>query len=407
MKAVQFNASVSRYLTGKALGGFSKELHWRGPGCTKFVDVPRPQLPGPEWVLVATRFGGICGSDLGTIGLHTSPYFEPFSSSPFTFGHENMGRIAEVGAAGGDLRPGERVVVEPLLGCVTRGIDPVCPHCARGEINLCLNITEGCLESGQFTGYCASTGGSWSTHFLAHRSQVVRLPDEVSDLNGVLTDPLAVGLHAVLLDPPDDAETVLIQGAGTIGLTVLAALRGLDNSARTIVAARHPHQAEAARRLGADEVLLPRDGDLYERIADLTGGRIFKPMLGKRVVKGGANHTYECVGSDDAIDDALRLTAAGGTVIIAGVPGVASGIDWSSIFDDELTVRASSVYNHCEPHGGREWRAFDLALELFASGKVDLSWMVTHHFALKDWKRALHLHQDKGGQRLIKGVFEF
>lgn len=405
MKAIQFNATVPRYVMGKTLGAMAHDLYWKGPGCTYMADVPEPTLPGPAWVKVATRYGGICGSDLGAIGLHTSPYFEPFASFPYTFGHENIGHIAEVGAEAGDLSEGDRVAVEPLLWCEPRGVDEPCEYCARGEINLCSNTAEGTLSPGGFTGYCADTGGSWSSHFLAHRSQVHRVPESVSDENGVLIDPLAVGLHAVLIDPPAPGETVLVQGAGAIGLTVLAALQGLEFDVERLVIARHPHQAEAARRLGAEQVITADDP--FAEVAKLTGARLYKPMIGKRVMVGGAARTYECVGSDSAIDDALRMTRAGGTSILVGVPGLARGIDWSSIFKDELTVKASTVYNHCDPWDGRTWKTVDLATDLFERATLDLSWMVTHRFALDQWKTALQLHGRKGSSGLIKAVFEF
>ena len=407
MKAIRFQATVPRYLAGKALGALSGELFFRGPGCTYDEDVPEPALRGPRWVKVRTRLGGICGSDIGAITLHTSPYFEPFSSFPYTFGHENVGVIAEVGDEAGDWSVGQRVVVEPLLWCGPRDIEPMCPACQRGEVNLCSRRTDGALAPGFSTGYCKDTGGSWSSHFLAHRTQLMAIPEEVSDDNAVLLDPLAVGIHAVLLDPPREGETVLIQGAGTIGLTMLAALKGLGCPGRIVVAARYPHQADAARRLGADEIVGEKGSDLYGQIADLTGARLFKPMIGKRVMVGGADRTYECVGADGANDDALRLTRAGGSVVLAGLTAQAKGIDWSSIFADELTVRASNVYHHAEPWDGRTWNALELALHLVQTGALDIGWMVTHRFGLDDWQRALHLHRDRAGNGLIKGVFEF
>ena len=407
MKAIRFHASVPRYLAGKALGALSTELFWRGPGCTFAADIPEPVLLGPQWVKVATRYGGICGTDIGAITLRTSPYFEPFSSFPYTFGHENVGVIAEAGADAGDWEVGQRVMVEPSLGCEPRGLDPICPACRAGEINRCQRRTDGALAPGFSTGFCADTGGSWSSHFLAHRSQLVAIPDDVSDEQAVLLDPLAVGLHAVLLDPPQRGETVLLQGAGTIGLMVLAALKGLGLGARVVVIARHPHQVEAAQRLGADEIVRDREVDVYARVAELTGARLFEPMIGKRVMVGGVDRTYECVGADGAIDDALRMTRAGGTVVLAGLTAQARGIDWSSFFADELTVRGSNVYHHVEPWDGRTWEALELAQHLVRSGALDLGWMVTHRFALDDWQRALHLHRDRAGNGLIKGVFEF
>jgi len=407
VKAVRFNPTVPRYAMGKALGSLSSSLHWRAPGCTTYEEIPEPILPGPEWVVVDTRYGGICGSDMGAIGLHTSPYMEPFNSFPFTLGHENTGRISDKGTDTGDWEVGQRVVVEPVLWCEPRGVQPLCAPCARGEINLCQNKTRGLLAPGGFTGYCRDTGGSWSPRFLGHRSQLVAVPDDLTDESAVLLDPMAVGLHAVLLDPPKAGETVIVVGAGTIGLTVLAALNALDCDVRTVVLARHPHQAAAVERIGADHVIGPGSGDVFEAVAELTGATLHKPMIGKRVMVGGADRTFECVGSDSAIDDTLRMTAAGGDVVLCGVPGLARGIDWSSMFCDELTVRASTVYHQVERWNDRTWNALELAIHLVQQGKLDLDWMITHRFDLADWKRALDLHHSKGGEGLIKAVFEF
>lgn len=408
MKAIRFHVSVPRYALGKALGKLSARMLVGPQACTRYQTVDPPALPGPDWVRVATRYGGICGSDLGAIGLHSSPYFEPLTSFPYTFGHENVGRIAEVGPDAGDFEPGQRVAVEPILPCAPRGIDPPCPFCAAGEVNRCENFTEGSLAPGTFIGYCRDTGGAWSNEFVAHRSQLHALDDTVSDEHGVLLDPIAVGLHAVLLDPPTKGETVLIQGAGTIGLTVLAALDALECQVNTIVVARHPHQAEATRRLGAGEVIGPAVGtDPFDEVARLTGAKVLKPMLGERVVVGGVDRAYECAGTDASLDASLRLTRAGGRVVLVGVPGLARGIDWSSMFLNELTVISSFAYHHAERHQDRTLSTFELALELIRTGRIDLAWMITHRFDLADHARAFKLHRARGATGLIKAAFEF
>jgi len=407
MKAIQFEFSIPRYALGLALGKVLPKIYWSGLSCTVARETQPPALPTPAWVRVQTRYGGICGSDMGTIRLHTSPYYQPFSSFPFTFGHENVGVIAETGPEAGDWETGERVVVEPLLWCRPRGFEELCRYCARGEINLCERLTEGDLAPGLITGACRDTGGSWSRSFVAHPSQLYRLPDQVSDENGLMVEPFAVGLHAVLQNFPADDDTVLIQGAGTIGLCTLAALRSLGGRARVLVLARYPFQAQAAERLGANKVILTRNADAYQEIASRTRGRVWKPTVGKRVVTGGADLTFECVGSDAAIDDALRLTRAGGRVVLVGVPGLAKGIDWTTIFAQELTVRAANIYHHAEPFQGKTWRAFDLAIHLMASGKADLGWMITHKFTLDDYARALETVSNRGQSQAIKAVFTF
>ena len=407
MRAIQFNGTIPRYALGMALGKLVPGILWSGLSCTYSKDVPEPDLPSPEWVKINTRFGGICGSDLSTIQLHVSPYFSPFYSFPFTIGHENTGRILEVGAEVAEWRAGECVVVEPLLWCRPRGFTNLCKHCSQGEINLCERFTEGDLAPGPYIGGCRDSSGSWSQTFLAHSSQLYRVPDKVSDENALMVEPFAVGLHAVIQNFPNDDETVLIVGAGTIGLCTLAALRALDSKANVLVLARYPFQSDAARKLGASEVILQNDADPFEEVARRTGAKVFQPLIGKRVVYGGADLTFDCVGSDAAIDDALRLTRNGGHVVLVGVPRIAKGIDWTAIFAQELTVQAAYIYHHAEEFEGKKWKAFDLALDLMASGKLNLGWMVTHKFSLDEYPSALNQLGKRGKTQAIKAVFSF
>ncbi|HUF37734.1 MAG TPA: zinc-binding dehydrogenase [Anaerolineales bacterium] len=407
MKAVQFNLTIPRYAAGLALRRLSPEILWSGLSCTRLNEITPPGLPGLDWVRIRTTFGGICGTDMGTIGLHTSPYYSPFSAFPFTLGHEIVGRVVETGPAVGGWEPGDRVVVDPLLWCGPRGFSDRCEFCARGQINRCTRITEGVLAAGLMTGTCRDTGGGWSPELVAHHSQLYRIPDTVSDENALLIEPFAVGLHAALAGGPADVETVLILGAGTIGLTTLAALRALGSEARILVLARYEFQAEAAARLGATEVLNTRAGDAYDWVASQTGGRVRRPVIGKRVVSGGAHLTFECVGSDSAIDDALRLTRDGGRMVLAGLPGIARGIDWTALFAQELTVIAARNHTNAEQWNGRRWKAFDLAIHLIETGRVDLSWMLTHRYRLDDFKTALRAAAGRGRSEMIKGVFNF
>ncbi len=406
MKAIRFDATIPKYAAGLALSKVRPSLLWSGRTCTSHEDVPLPALPGPDWVRIKTRLGGICGSDLSVIHLHTSPYYSALTSFPYTLGHENVGLISELGPAVEGWQPGQRVVVEPTLWCAPRGFAQAdwCPACQRGEINRCTRFADGQLAPGLLIGACRATGGSWSPYFVAHQSQLYAVPDTVSDENALMVEPFAVGLHpAVQHMPPDDA-TVLIIGGGTIGLCTLAALRGLGSRATILVAARYPFQRDAALRLGASDVLR---GDLTAEIVRRTGAKVRKPLIGRPVVVGGVDVTFECVGSDRALDDALRLTGSGGKVALVGVPGIPKDIDWSAIFVQELTVAAAYTYNHAEPWQGKTWRAFDLALDLLASGKVDLSWLVTHRFPLEDYDKAFTMLGKKGDNGAIKAVFHF
>lgn len=404
MKAVQFTFSYPRYGLGLALGHWFPSILWSGASCTVMREVPEPSLPGPDWVKVKTKLGGVCGTDLGSIYLKTSPYYSPYGSFPFTFGHENIGTLAEIGASVKNWTLGQRVVVNPILSCATRGFTDLCEFCARGEINRCQRFTEGSLAPGIMTGANRNTGGSWSAYFLAHQSQLYAVPENISDENAVMLEPYSCGQHAVLIDFPKDDETILILGAGTMGLVTLAALRALGSKARVLVSARYPSQIEAAQRLGATEILR---GDLYQQVAKHTGAQILKPLLGKLVVEGGVDRVYECVGSSRSLDDANRLARSGGKVILVGIPGIAKGVDWTAIFAQELTVLAARQFHDAELYQGKKWRAFDLAMDLMKKGRLDLGWMVSRKYPLAEYKRALGDLAQKGSQGIIKAAFEF
>ncbi len=406
LKAIRFHADIPRYALGLALGRIAPPVYWSGLTCTRAEEVPEPQLPGKDWVKIKTRYGGICGSDTSAIHLHTSPYFSAFTSFPFTFGHENVGRIAQVGEGVKDWTVGERVAVEPYLWCRPRGFEELCQYCARGETNLCERHAQGKIAPGLQIGSCRDTGGSWSPYFVAHQSQLYRVPDNVSDENAVLVEPFTIGLHAVLQNTPADDAKVLIIGAGIIGLLTLAALRALGSKARVTVLARYPFQAEAARKLGASEIVEAR-GHRYADIAQRHNGQLLKPIIGKQVMVGGADLTYECVGSASSIDDAIRLTRGGGCVVLVGIPDSSTRVDWTPILSEELHLHAASFSNHAEEFRGKKWCAFDLALELFSSGALELGWLVTHKFRLEDYAEAFELLDRRGKSRAIKAVFEF
>jgi threonine dehydrogenase-like Zn-dependent dehydrogenase len=113
------------------------------------------------------------------------------------------------------------------------------------------------------------------------------------------------------------------------------------------------------------------------------------------------------VGNRSSLDDALRLTRNGGRVVVVGLPGIVKDLDWTPIFIKELEVRGAYIYHHAEQFQGKRWKTFDLAIDLMAKGKADLSWMVTHKFALNDYQQALDLTHKRGTQDALKIAFKF
>jgi len=176
-------------------------------------------------------------------------------STPFVPGHEIVGELLE---DCGDLSAGTRVVLGSVLSCAARG-ESLCPNCEAGRTNVCDRVTVGDLKAGLQTGYCNQTGGGWSRLMVAHRSQLHPIPDDVSNEVAVLVEPFACAIHAVKRADVQPDQTVLVVGAGTVGILTLIALKLFAQPGHVIVAAKHQKQRAAAQMAGANATLnVPR-----------------------------------------------------------------------------------------------------------------------------------------------------
>lgn len=406
MLALQFRRSVPRYALLKLLGRRSTGLYTGCLGLVGLREVAPPKLPGPQWVRVTPKLAGICGSDLATLTAKGSPYLAPVTSMPFVLGHEVVGVISEVGDAAREWSVGDRVVLHPALGCRVRGIYPLCAHCAAGRDALCKNVSRGCISSGIQTGYCRDTGGGFSTSLVAHHSQLYRVPQEMSDRAAVLIEPFACTLHAALRTHPGANDTVLVIGCGSIGLLTVASLRALGCQARILAVARYDHQRAMARSLGADDTLdsSRNTNSRYAQWSKSLDAEVLKAELGKPMVIGGANYTFDCVASSQSIDDGIRFTRGGGTFTLVGMPGTPFGVDWTPMWFKELTVCASYAYGpENRPAGTQD--TFELAIALMKDWAPRLEPLVGHPHALSDYRAAFQSALRTGRSGVAKTIF--
>lgn len=381
MRALQIERSLARFATARltSLVAPGRGVA-HGPLRCVHTDAPTVPVDDGSWHRLRPRLSGICGSDLSTIEGAASRYFEPIVSFPFIPGHEVVA----------DTDDGRRVVVIPVLNCATRGIDPPCAQCAAGRINRCERIAFGHLSPGLQTGYCSDTGGGWGEQLVAHASQLVEVPAEISDEAAVMIEPTACAAHAARAVPAE-AGVVAIIGAGTFGLLTVAALHALRAQAsadrQIVVAARYPHQVAAARRLGADRVV--SGAELARAIRSITSSMAIAEQL-----TGGADVVIDCVGSSDSIAQSLQIVAPGGTVLLVGMPAAVS-LNLTSLWHREVAVRGCYAY---------ERRDFDTAMALVRD--ADLGSLVSATYPIHRFAEAIDHAANAGRRAAVKIAFD-
>jgi L-iditol 2-dehydrogenase len=316
------------------------------------TDAPRPRAGE---VLVRVTAVGLCGSDRhwweeGGIG-------DTALSTPLVLGHE----IAGVVASG----PGEgrRVAVDPAITC------DECEPCRAGQSNLCLAV--------RFAGHGTIDGGLRESLAWPER-HLHELPDECSDAAGALLEPLGVALHALDLAPVGPGASVAVVGCGPIGLLLiqLARLAGA-----TWIAAVDPleHRVKAAAGFGASAVPSNSEGGPAAHILAATGGR-------------GVDVTFEAAGTGAAIDTAIGVARPGTRVVAVGIPS-----------DDRIAFRASVARRKelAIIFARRTRDTYPRAIQLVASGEIDLDRLVTHRFPLEQGELAFGALETHEGIKVL------
>ncbi|AFZ67526.1 zinc-dependent alcohol dehydrogenase [Deinococcus peraridilitoris] len=308
-----------------------KALVYDGPWQMPLRDHPSP-VPQQGEVLVRVQAAGICGSDVhgftGSTGRRTPGV---------VMGHEFCGVIEALGEETADRTPGERVVVQPIISCAQ------CAECLAGRANLCL----------QRRGIGWSVDGGYAELVRVPSRNALPLPSEISWHEGAMIEPLAVALHAVNLTPLDFGQTVVVLGAGPIGLLCVLALK-LRGAGRVLVSDLSAHRLQLARQLGAD-LTLPADGDPVNEVRRLTGNH-------------GADAVLEAVGLEVTAAQSLQMVRNGGAVTWVGNSAPTVRISMQEIVTREITVRGAYAFT----------AEFAAAMTLLRSGRLNLTPLIEH-----------------------------
>jgi len=408
MPALEFRRSPLRYLTLRSttatrLGGRYSGTLASNMAPLRLTSRAEPKPPGDGWLRLRPLLSGICGSDIGMLTGRSSPYLTPVVSMPFVPGHEVVAEVLD-GAPG--FPKGCRVVVDPVLSCTARGVAP-CRWCAAGRHSRCDRVTTGRISAGLQTGFCTDTGGGWSRAMVSHHSQLHRVPDDLPDERCVLVEPLACAIHSVRRIVVDPGASVLIVGAGTVGLLTLLALREFTAAGPIYVIAKHASQRERARAIGATETLEPQRA--ARAVRRVTGGSLEKPVLGPEYLLGGTDVVFECTGGTGGLDMALRLVRAAGTVVLSGMP--TGSVDLTPVWFRELHL----VGSYASDAGGSAADADDPApdprTEYFVAaialaGEAPLGGYVDAVYPLTRWREAIAHASAAGRLGAVKVAFD-
>lgn len=321
-----------------------RALMYEGPWQMPVAEIDEP-TPGADDVIVAVQAAGVCGSDVhgftGSTGRRTPG---------IVMGHEFAGTVAAVGQDVEGYRTGDRVVVQPLHTCGT------CVMCTAGRPNVCLHRTLIGMH----------VHGAYAERVRVPQEQLYRLPDTMSWEQGSLVEPLSVALHAVNLSPINLMETVVIVGAGTIGLLTLLAARA-KGAGTLVVTDRSAHRLELALALGADLVVNVAEGDPVATVADVTDGF-------------GAHVAIEAVGISATVQQALAMTRIGGHVTWIGNSAPDVTLNMQHVVTREITIRGAYGFN----------TEFAHAIHALAAGRIDGAPLIERRAPLEQGPQLVH-----------------
>lgn len=399
MKTMYLAVSVPRIIFTRLLARVSRDAYFAPTSCLHLATFPDPPLPASDWVRVRNRLCGICGSDLHQIfvdaGLDVAPVALPAHQRIY-LGHEMVGTLIEAGDAVHAFKIGERVVRWGRGDdCIARGRTALCPSCARGHRVLC--------EFASAPREHHPVGGGFGDTWITPASTLLHVPDDLSDEQATLIEPAAVAIHAASRRVAQKGERVLVLGCGVIGYLLLQAIRAFQPACEITALAQFEWQAELAKKFGAQQTFLTRD-DGFVETARLTGAKMYgKP--GNRMLLGGFDVVFDVVGIESTLNNALRWTRAGGTVVLVGVNLHRMRLDVTPVWYQEVNL-IGAVGHDIVKWNGENISTFELAMRWMQERKLITDGLVTHRFPLDDYRTAFNVAMDKRVHKSVKVVFD-
>jgi len=322
------------------------------------IEKAEPVISDPLDVIIKVAAVSICGTD-----IHTFTNTHPFVKPPVVVGHECSGVVSEVGNAVKSVKPGDRVAIDPVLGCGE------CRPCKTGRANACANVS--CRG--------VHVEGAMQELFKVRERDVYKIPDNLEDIVlGASVEPFAIGAQAVWRGNVSAGQTMVIFGAGPIGLTTM--FMAINRGAKCIMIDMKEDRLANAVRLGAIGGVLATADDLKEQVMALCE-------------EGGPDVTCDAVGNPVIVDMCVELVAPAGTVILLGMDGQPNNVTELSIFRKELTIVGSRMNS----------AMFPKVLELIEKNALPLGAILTHRFTVDEASEAftMAIEQPEGFTKAV------
>jgi L-iditol 2-dehydrogenase len=317
----------------------------------KMANVPEPTIKKDNDVLLKAEVVGVCGSDVhyyetGRIGSQIVEY-------PFIVGHECAATVKAVGSAVTGVKAGDGVVVEPAIACNN------CDQCKRGRKNTCRNL--------KFLGCPGQAGGCLCEYIVMPEDCCFPIDDKITFDQGVLCEPLAIGVYAVKQACISENTDIAILGSGPIGLSCLVSTVA-ENANACYVTEKIEERVEAAKKNGASWVGNPNKEDIVKEIL--------------RLEPAGMDVVFECAGQQETIDQAVELLKPGGKLMLVGIPR----LERISFIIDKIRRKEITIVNV-----RRQNECTQMAIDLVAAGETNVDFMITHRFKLEQTQQAFDM----------------
>ena len=319
------------------------------PGDMRLMEIPAPVLKDDDDVLISVKAAGICGSD-----LHIAHGTNPYATYPRIPGHEVVGIVEQTGSAVRKLKKGDHVVLEPICYCGS------CYACRHGRPNVCEHL--------QVKG--VHLDGGFAQYMVSSQKYLHLLPENLPFETAALIEPFTIGAQANFRAGTQQDDTVLVHGAGPIGLIAMLAAKNLG--ARCFVSEISDSRRQMALELGADAVINPQSQDLFEAVMALTDGK-------------GVNVVHEATGVPDLLSRFVQLASTAGRIVAFAFGNTPIPIDFAQVNKKELTILGTRHQTY----------QFESMIRYVDAHRETVQRLVTHVLPVSEFQKGFELFADK------------